>query len=328
MNKRKQLVIALVVLGVLIVAALLVRRDPFEKGRNVDYLDLIAYRPAESIDRIAVTNKEGSVTAEKRSDGWWIIEPRQLPADDNQLKNAAALLEIIVVVDTASKKPERQAEYGLAKDSAERIEVKAFAAGNEVLNFAAGKHTPDGQGTFIVLTKDPNTVYVISKPLPPILNSGIMEWRSRVALDLPRETIERIQVVNNKGVLDLEKESGDTWRKKNDPDWQADNVRFGQVIGAFNRLTWVEVLDQPDPTVDYGFKTPQAKVTATAGGKDNVVIFGKDVEGSTGNCWLKVENDPKVYQVRKAILDRFTRDFDYYKGEPPKPDLQELKEEN
>ena len=328
MNKHKQLVVALVVLGVLIGAALLVRRDPFQKGPKLEYLDLIPYRSPESIDKIAVTNKEGSVTAEKHGDGWWITEPRQLPADDGRMKSAEALLEIIVVVDTASKKPERQAEYGLAKDSAERIEVKVFAAGKEVLNCAAGKHTPDGQGTFIVLAKDPNTVYVTSKALPPILSSGLKEWRSKVALDLPRETMERIQVVNSKGTLDLEKEGGDKWRKQDDPTWQADNARFGQVIDAFTRLTWVEVVDEPDPAVDYGFRTPQAKVTATAGGKNHVVMFGNDVEGTIGNCWLKVENDPKVYQVRKVILDRFTRDIDYYKGEPPKPDLQEPKKEN
>jgi hypothetical protein len=47
-------------------------------------------------------------------------------------------------------------------------------------------------------------------------------------------------------------------------------------------------------------------------------VFGKDVEASEGNCWLKLDGDPKVYQVRKAILDRFTREFDYYRGETAK----------
>jgi len=100
------------------------------------------------------------------------------------------------------------------------------------------------------------------------------------------------------------------------------------VLGAFSRLTWVDVVEEPNLAVDYGFNAPPARVIATAGDKDYVLTFGKDVEGTTGNCWLKIEGDPKVYQVRKAILDRFTRDFDYYRGEPPKPEQEEPKKAN
>jgi hypothetical protein len=318
MNKGRQLTVAMIVLGVLIGATLLVWRDPFEKASGLNYSGMLAPRSEGSIDRIAVTNKDGAITAEKRGDNWWIIEPTELPADSGMLKAAAASLEKITVVDTASKKQERQAEYGLAKDSTERIEVKAFAAGAEVMNFAAGKRSPDGQGTFIVLAKDPNTVYLTSETAPIILSKGLKEWRSKVILDLRREMIDRIQIVNSMGALDLVKESGDHWQKKNDPSWHADNVRLGQVLDTFTRLPWVEILDEPDLSADYGFNSPQAKAVAAAEGKDHVLLFGKDVEGSSGICWLKLEGDPKVYQVRRAILDRFTREFDYYRGEAAK----------
>jgi hypothetical protein len=327
MHNGKQLTVALLVLGALIGAALLVWRDPFEKGSGMDYSALLPARQEGSIDKIAVTNKEGSITAEKRGDHWWIVAPRELLADDGQLQVVAASLEKLALVDTASKKQERQAEYGLAGESGERVEVRAAAAGTEVLSFAAGKRTPDGGGAFVVVAKDPNTVYVTSGALPSMLSGGIKEWRSKMVVDLPRETIDRIQVVNSKGTLDVKKKNGDQWQKTDDPDWPLDTVRFGQVIGAFSRLPWVEIVDEPQLVVDYGFNTPQAKITVTAGGKDTIFIFGKDVEGSTGNSWLKIGDDPKVYQVRKAILDRFTRDFDYYRGEAPKPDQEEPKKE-
>jgi len=142
MNKGKQLIVALLVLGVLIGAALLVWRDPFEKGTKPDYSAMLPARSEGCIDKVKVTNKEGTITVEKRGDSWWLIEPRELPADDGQLKAAAAALEKIALVDTASKKQERQAEYGLAKDNPERIQVKAFAAGQEVLSFAPASVYP------------------------------------------------------------------------------------------------------------------------------------------------------------------------------------------
>jgi len=318
MNKGRQLMVALLVLGGLIGAALLVWRDPFDKAPGRDYSGLFPTRSEGSIDRIAVTNKEGSITAEKRGDSWWIIDPKELPADNGLVMAAAAALEKMTVVDAASKKQERQVEYGLAKDSPERMEVKAFAAGTEVLDFAAGKRSPDGQGIFIVMAKDPNTVYVASETVPFIFGRTVKEWRSKVILDLRRETIDRIQITNSKGALDLVKESGDQWQRKDDPSWHADSVRIGQVLDTFTRLPWVDVVDEPDLSVDYGFNAPQARAAATAEGKDHVLVFGKDLEGPGGNCWLKLEGDPKIYQVRKVILDRFTRDFDYYRGEAAK----------
>jgi hypothetical protein len=328
MDRRKQLFIALLVLGVLIGAALLVWRDPFEKASRTDYSALLPARPEGTIDRIVVTNKEGSITAEKRGEIWWIIAPGEFSADDGQLKAAASSLEKLTVVDTVSKKQERHSEYGLAKDSPERIEVKAFTGATEVMNLAAGKRTPENQGTFVALTKDSNTVYVTSEALPFLLAKGVNVWRSKVLVDLPRETIDRIRITNTKGTLDLEKGTGDTWKKKDDPAWQTDNVRFGQVLGAFSRLSWVEVVDEPDPAFDYGFKAPPATVTATAGGKDHLLTFGKDVEGSQGRCWLQLAGDLRVYQVNKAILDRFTRDFDYYRGEAAKPGQEEPNQPN
>ncbi len=236
-------------------------------------------------------------------------------------------LEVFAITGIASRKVERQAEYGLASDSPERVAVKAFASGKEVLDFAAGKRTPDGLGSFIVLGKEPQIVYVVSQALPVILGQGLKEWRSKVIVDLPQEKIERIRLTTGKGVLELLKESGDQWRKQDDPTWYADPARWGQVLGLFSRLTWVEIVDEPVSVADYGFNAPQASITATAEGKDHLLVLGKEVEGSTGHCWLKLEGAPGVYQVRKATLDRLTRDFDYYKGEPPKKDQEGPKKE-
>lgn len=317
MNKGRQLVVALLVLGILVVAALLLWRDPFDKRSRTDYSALLPFRSDGSIDRIVVTGKEGLIAAEKRNGIWWITEPREFLADEARLKAAATALEIMTVVDTASQKPERQPEYGFATADPERIEVKAFSSGKEVLNLAAGKRTPDGQGTFIVLTSDPKIVYVTSSVLPPLLGSGPMDWRSKLVLNLAPDAIARVRMENGGGTLELVKESDGRWRREDDSTWYADDIRFGQVLGALSRLSWLEVIDEPIAAVDYGFGTPQARITATAGGTDHVLVFGRDVEGTSGKCWMKKEADPKVYQVGKTLLDRFTRDFEFYRGEPP-----------
>lgn len=328
MNSSKSLIMALLVLGVLVAVALLVWRDPFDRGSKVDYSGLLPYRSADSIDRVTVTNREGTFTAEKRQNQWWLTEPRELLADEGQLKAVATALEVFAITGIASRKVERQAEYGLASDSPERVAVKAFASGKEVLDFAAGKRTPDGLGSFIVLGKEPQIVYVVSQALPVILGQGLKEWRSKVIVDLPQEKLERIRLTTGKGVLELLKEGGDQWRKQDDPTWYADPARWGQVLGLFSRLTWVEIVDEPVSVADYGFNAPQASITVTAEGKDHLLVFGKEVEGSTGHCWLKLAGAPGVYQVRKATLDRLTRDFDYYKGEPPRKDQEGPKKEN
>jgi len=328
MNQSKSLIIALLILGVLLAVALLVWRDPFDRGSRPDYSGLLPYREKDSIDRITVTNREGTFTAEKRNNRWWLIEPRELPADEGQLKAAATTLEILTVTDTASRKRERQAEYGLAQDSPERVSVKVFAAGKEVLAFAAGRPAPDGHGTFMVLAREPETVYVGSHPLPTLLTQGLKHWRNKVIVELPQDKLEQLKLATGKGVLDLIKEEGSSWRKPDDPTWYADPARLGALLSIISRLSWVEVVDEPAAAADYGFDKPQASVSARAEGRDYQLVFGKEVEGSPNNCWLKLEGDPKVYQVGKALLERFTRDPDFYKGEPPKPAEEQPSKEN
>jgi hypothetical protein len=316
MNKGRQLIIASVILAVLVIIALQMQRDPFEKSGKQDYSDLLPARAQGSIDKIVVKNRESSLTAEKRGEAWWISEPLELAADSEGIKSAAAFLEKMSIKDIASKNKERQSEYGL-KDGTERVDVKAFSKGVELLSFAAGKATPDFQGSFILLSGDPDTVYSTDEPLPFLLRKGVKDWRNKFIVDIPKDDLERIQLVNAKGALDLEKDAQSNWVKKDDPQWKIDTNRLNQLITAFSRLTWADVADEPDPAVDYGFQKPRAKLSMAAKGKEYVVTVGNELEQPKGNTWIRAEGDPKLYQVRKPLVERITRDWEYYReGEP------------
>jgi len=51
-----------------------------------------------------------------------------------------------------------------------------------------------------------------------------------VVLDLPREKLDRVQVVNRNGTIEVVKGNGDQWQKKDNPTWQADEARFGRCL--------------------------------------------------------------------------------------------------
>jgi len=318
MNKGKQLIIALAVLALLIVITLQMRRDPFERSSKQDYSTLLPKRTEGSIDKIVVKNKEASLTAEKRGDTWWISEPRELSADKNGIESAVAFLEKMTVADIASKNKERQSEYGL-KDSPDMVEVKAFSKGVELLDFKAGKVTPDFRGSFILPASDPETVYSTSEPAPSLFNKGVRQWRSKYIVDIPRDDVERLQLINAKGTLELEKDSQSNWIKKDDPQWKIDSNRLNQLILTFTRLAWAEVVDDPDPAFDYGFQKPQAKLSMTAKGKEYVVTVGKELDQPKGNTWILAEGDSKLYQVRKPQVEKITGDWGYYREGMPEP---------
>jgi hypothetical protein len=319
MGKGKHLIIAVVLLGGLVAAALLLQRDPFKQAARQDLSGVLPSRAEGSIDRIAVTNREGSLVVEKRGGNWWLIEPKELRADDTVINSAAAALEKLSLTDVVSRKKERQGEYGLSKEMPEYLEMKAYAGGQELLGLAAGKRTPDMQGTFILLAKEPDTVYSASALMPPVFSRGIQDWRSKLVLDLPQNSIEEIQMVTEKGSLVLVKEGENSWHKKDDPNWHADKVRLGSLMSSFTRLSWTQIVDEPVAAVDYGFQKPAARVTVTAGGLQHVLTFGNETGEGPGNVWLKVEGDPKVYQIRKPLLERFTKDFEFYRGEAEPP---------
>lgn len=329
MNKGKQLIIALAFLAMLIIIAFQLRSDPFEQSGRQDYSTLLSKRMEGSIDKIVVKNKESSLTVEKRQDAWWITEPRELSADENGLKPAVSFLEHLTVADIASKKKERQSEYGL-KDNPERVDVKAFSKGAEVLSFAAGKVTADFKGSFILLALDPETVYSTSEPMPALFLRGVKDWRSKFIVDI--DELERIRIFNPKGALELEKDAQGNWGKKDDPAWKTDANRLNQLIATLSKFAWAEVVDDPDPAVSYGFEKPQARISLIGKGKEYMVIVGKEVDQPKGNTWIQALGDPKIYQVRKAQVEKITRDWDYYrenqpeaKEEAPPPSKAEIK---
>lgn len=326
MNNGKQLIIAVAILGALIAATLLLRRDPFENKSKPDYSTLLARRSEGSIDKIVVRKNEAPLTVEKRGDAWWITEPRELPADEGTVKDAAGFLEKMTITDMASKKKERHSEYGLGKDSPDYVEIKAFSKGSEVLSFAGGKPTPDYQGNFILLASDQETVYKTDKAIPYVFGKEIKDWRSKVVLQIPREDFERIRLTNAGGTLELEKDSEGNWRRKDASDWFADKNRLGSLMVSLGRLQWVDVVDEPDAGVDYGFQSPQAGIVVTAAGKQHTLVVGKELEEPKGNTWVRLEGDPRVYQVRKPQVDRLTKEFDFYKGEAPQPRQESMPE--
>lgn len=328
MNKGKQLIVAMAVLAGLVAVTLWVKRDPFENPGKKDYSALLPQRSEGSIDRISVRNRDGSLTLERRSDAWWISQPRELPAEESGAKSAASFLERLAVVDIASMKTERHSEYGLGKDNPEAVEVKAFSSGTEVLNFTAGKPAPDFQGGFVLLSADSQTVYRTNAMLPPLFNRPLKDWRSKTIVDLPKEDVDRIKLVNSKGTLLLQKDAEGKWHKQDDPGWTPDMNRLNQLAGAFTRFSWTEVVDDPGPDNDYGFNSPQAQVVLTARGKDYALTIGKDIEEPKGNCWIRMEGDVKVYQVRKPMIERFTRDWNYYSEEKPEAAPPEKPAEN
>lgn len=313
MIRGKQLLIALMLLSALMITAIVLDRDPFKQARKPDLSGLLPGRAEGSIDKILISSKEGNVTLEKRGDLWWILEPRELRADDVTVKSVASALEKMNLTELVSRKKERHSEYGLGEDQPERAQVKAFSSGIELLDFTLGKQTPDMQGTFVSLTKEPDGVYVAKPFLPRTLNQGISAWRYKFVLDLDESNVDRIQIETGKGILDLAKAPGGSWKKRDDSSWVADKDRVDQLLSGLARLPYVEVIDEPGVDARYGFGNPSARVTLSAAGWNYVLILGKET-ASGGNFWIKVEGMPAVYQVRKTVAERFSQDFDFYRS--------------
>jgi hypothetical protein len=327
MGKGKQLFIAIVVVGLLLATALYVRRDPFEKKAKTDFSSLLPQRTEGSIDKLDVKNKEGSITLEKRGNEWWVVAPKELAADQNVVRSVAVFLENVKVRDIASKNKERQVEFGFSKESPDSISVQAFSKGKEVVAFVIGKPAPDYKGSFILLSTDPQTVYTTDLSAPHFISRGIKEWRSKIIVDLPPDTLEWIKLTNSKGTLEIVKDGEGHWCRKDVPDWPLDMDRLNRLLFSFSGLSWADIVDNPTGSSDYGFNAPQARVTLSAKGQEHVLVLGKNLEEPKGNVWLKLEGDKRVYQVRGPQTESFLKEPTFYKSEKAAPKTEQSPDE-
>jgi len=300
MNRKT--LIALAILGILVVVAVVVTRQP-EKGQ------VTGERPrpvpklaAGSFDTLTVTKGTSTTTIKKEGDSYKITAPAAYPADQGVAKTAFESLEKLefgsIVTDQKAKHTEFEVD-----DKALKVVVKK---GEQALaELLIGKNVG---GNTLVRVPGKDEVWQALGSFRYSLDRDTTGWRDKTITTFPQADAEKVELkTRDHGHATVKKESGDKWSVVESTvkiDKMDSTVPTG-IVSALGSWTTNEFADDAKPEMT-GLANPENTITVSLKGGKTVAVLVGNKKGSD-DFYVKKADAPQVYLVKKYNLDRIDK---------------------
>lgn len=239
----------------------------------------------ENTNKIVINKKDKDKKVIVKKDNLWKIndfEASTAAVDDffkavNELKVGALV----------SKNPANYANFGVDEDAS----VLAFTQGGQTLAFVIGNQGPS-PGSFYARRKDGTNVYLVTGSIPDKLSRDVSDWRDKTLVNLPKESIQKIEIISKVEPL--------TISKTQDGKWQAEGVGKSAPLeeGTVNRLL---VAFSPLEATDF-LNAAESKEFQKAGNKTTLRVYDRDQKLLAEIILLKKENDYWAQVPKKEVF--------------------------
>jgi len=300
MNRKT--LIALAVLGILVVVAVVVTRQP-EKGQ------VTGERPrpvpklaAGSFDTLTVTKGTSTTTIKKEGDSYKITAPAAYLADQGVAKTAFESLEKLEFGTIVTDQKPKHAEFEV-DDKALKVVVKK---GEQTLaELLVGKSVG---GNTLVRVPGKDEVWQALGSFRYSLDRDTTGWRDKTISTFPQGDVEKVELkTRDHGHATVKKESGDKWSvvESTVKVDKMDNTVPTGIVSALGSWTTNDFADDAKPDAT-GLANPENAVTVSLKGGKTVSVLIGNKKGSD-DFYVKKADAPQVYLVKKYNLDRIDK---------------------
>jgi hypothetical protein len=292
---------ALAVLGLLIVVAAVVLRQP-EKGQTVGERPRpVPKLAAGSFDTLSVTKGNVTTTLKKDGDKYQIVAPGNYAADENVAKQAFEAVEKLEFRNVVSDQKAKQAEFEV-DDKALKLVVKK---GDQVqAELLIGKSVG---GNTLVRLPGKDEVWQGLGSFRYNFDRDTNGWRDKTIVKLTPADVEKIEVKGKDGGRTVVKANGpDKWTvvESTVPVDKLDNTVPAGIVSTLSSWVTNDFADNTKPE-QTGLASPQNTITVSLkGGKTVVALIGNKHDADT---YVQVADHPQVYLVKRYNLDRLDR---------------------
>jgi len=300
MNRKT--LIALAILGILVVVAVVVTRQP-EKGQ------VTGERPrpvpklaAGSFDTLTVTKGTSTTTIKKEGDSYKITAQAAYPADQGVAKTAFESIEKLEFGSIVTDQKAKHAEFEVDDKALKVVLKKGDQALTELL---VGKNVG---GNTLVRVPGKDEVWQALGSFRYSLDRDTTGWRDKTISTFPQGDAEKVELKTREhGHATVKKESGDKWSvvESTVKIDKMDNTVPTGIVSALGSWTTNDFADDANPEVT-GLANPENTVTVTLKGGKTVSVLVGNKKGSD-DFYVKKADAPQVYLVKKYNLDRIDK---------------------
>ena len=276
--KANPLVIAAVGLALLGGAVWYTRENP---PPDEDAAPKLIDLEEDSIRSVTLRQKgEDPITVERGEDDEWQFGGElEVAADDTSIGLMVSSLASLNADRVVSEKVVDWAPYEL-DDPALAVSYELDEGGGEV---RFGRDTPTGSGVFARLEGDQRlfTVYSYNKTS---FEKSVFDLRDKRLIQLDEDSISEVTVEAGGRTIGF-REEDDDWRIVSPMELRADDFTVGDLVRSVRTAEMTEVLEEGEPSGQYSFDNPTAKVTVT---------------DTNGSHELEVAQDGETYYARSS----------------------------
>ena len=299
---RKNLT-ALFVLGVLVVVAVVVLRQP-EKGQRVGERPRPIPRLAVgSFDGLVVTKGVSNTSIKREGDKYYVVAPLRYPADENVAKQAFEAIEKLEFGDTVSDQKAKHAEFEI--DDAKALKVIVKKGDQVVTEILIGKSVG---GNTLVRLPGKDEVWTGIGSFRYNFDRDTTNWRDKTIVKFAQADAEKIEVKGRAGArIVVKSEGGDKWSvvESSSPVAKLDASVPTGIVSALTSLVTNEFADDAKPE-QTGLADPATTITVSLkGGKSVTVLLGS--KKGDDDYYVKNADAAQVYLVKRYGIDRLDK---------------------
>ncbi|MEQ1501718.1 MAG: DUF4340 domain-containing protein [Myxococcota bacterium] len=198
---------------------------------------------ADAVTAIDVTRAAGRVRLEKVDGTWFVREPFDGRADDDQVRDLIDAVAGIDVGIPVPADPSKSGEFGLGEPPTARVSVTLADGGTKTLD--VGDAAPVGFRTY-VRGADGAVVAVNGDANRP-LQADPARFRDRRVFRFDPAEVREVKIVSADGTLRVHGEGHDWWL---DGFARADADRVDDLVVGLLDLRFDTVIDEPPPIAD------------------------------------------------------------------------------
>jgi hypothetical protein len=258
----------------------------------------------EEVTRLTIGDQINNLVIERAdaASPWRIVAPLEYPADDRMVEAYVKALAAGIPMETRVDEGSHE-DYVVDDQHALRAELYTAASTTPALAVVVGK-TAGGQSSFVRLPGS-ETVYRAAVGARTRFERPAAEWRDRVVLEVPRESVSRLVLTRGQERLVFVrgapttgadgKASAGRWSLEGSAAVDNDIVEL-----IVHNLVRIRAGELHNPDYEAGFATPAAVAEFTlADGTAHTVTVGSREDPRS--AWLKVDDRAEVVRVSSKV---------------------------
>jgi hypothetical protein len=317
MRFRGTLILLLLVLGLGTSVWYLseVRNLPSRDERRKLSLRLFDFKAGE-IKSVEVVKTDQSVLFEKLDQKWWIRTPIQVRADPYQIQQVLSILEFLprkreLSPEEISESKLTLADYGLDKP---RMTARFKTSQDRAHVLHIGNERKQGNDLYVQVEGEPS-VLVIDKEILDRLNKKLDDFRERALLDIPVDSVTRVEILQGTKSMEFEKQSDGSWRVVQPLLARADAARIGDLLAQICNARVDQFLSEDAGAAKtYGLDEPHGSVLKlTAGDQTYSIIFGDNLKEDPEKIAAQLKGRYSIVSIPSFFAKPVSEPLNYYR---------------